>query len=367
MSSSYQFTIQNCGTGSVTPGAICKRKGEQGWLKWNLREVLSVRYDNCEIFSNATLGATCILLFSLMLALICCLTTQAAIWVGMTKAELLQELGPPNTTLAVGNREVLDYGGSRKAQFLNGRVFKLTGFPESMISEVQAPDPIENARASTAYSPPPTSTSQNKQNGFVDFGAINNQQEETFTLSSPEPDTSETVSPSIRDRIEPLIAYIESMDRQTLTLRGCGIGASVAFAILIILTLKRRSAAKKRMRVGEADSKLPPFLKSKPQEKPSILDPREPPKLRGGERKAIQKNPESRGLSIRGPIYQDYDPDYDPNAPRRQLVGANTAPKNNEAYSGAASHSADGDSQTQEPNSPGTEKSSPLKLKLSED
>jgi len=286
----------------------------------------------------------------------------------MTKAELLQELGPPNTTLALGNREVLDYGGSRKAQFLYGRVFKLTGFPESMISESQAPDPLESARASTAYSPPTTSTSQAKQNAFIDFGSMNNQRQETFTLSSSKPDSTETISPSIRDRIEPLMTYIESMDRQTLTLRGCGIGASVAFAILITIILKRRSAEKKKMHIGKADSELPSFLKSKPKEKPSLLDPREPPKLKSGERKNTQKNPESRGLSIRGPIYQDYDPDFDPNAPRRQLVGANTAPRNNEAYSSSAhTESASSDSQSRESNTTGSERSSPLKLKLCED
>ena len=103
---------------------------------------------------------------SVLLALICCLTTHAAIWVGMTEAELLQELGPPTATLAVGNREVLDYGRGRKAQFLNGRVFKLTGFPESMISEGQAPDPLEDARTSTAYSPPTSSTNHNNQNAW---------------------------------------------------------------------------------------------------------------------------------------------------------------------------------------------------------
>lgn len=301
-----------------------------------------------------------------MLALICCLTTHAAIWVGMTKAELLQELGPPSATLAVGNHEILDYGGGRKAQFLNGRVFKLTGFPESMISEGQAPDPLDSARASTAYSNSESTSRQSNQNAFVDFGS-QNQREETFTLSSSKSDSAEAPSPSIRDRIELLIASIKSMDSQTLALRGCGIGAGIAFSILIAVVLKRRSAAKRRMSIGKADSELPPFLKSKPQEKPSILDPREPPKLRSGERKAIQKDPESRGLSIRGPIYQDYDPDYDPNAPRRQLVGAHTAPKNNEAYSSAHVQSNKSDSEAAKSSPSEEESSTTLKLKLSED
>ena len=123
------------------------------------------------------------------------------------------------------------------------------------------------------------------------------------------------------------------MDRQALTLKDGGIGARSAFVILIAIILKCRSATKKKMHIGKAESEVPPFLKSKPQEKPSLLDPHEPPKLRSGEPKTIQRSPESRELSIRGPICQDYDPDYNPNAPRRQLVGANTAPKNNEACS----------------------------------
>ena len=69
------------------------------------------------------------------------------------------------------------------------------------------------------------------------------------------------------------------------------------------------------MKIGKADSELPTFLKSKPQENPSILNPREPPNLRSGESRVIQKDPESRGLSIRGPIYQESIPDYNPNAP----------------------------------------------------
>ena len=286
----------------------------------------------------------------------------------MTEAELLQELGPPAATLAVGNREVLDYGGGRKAQFLNGRVFKLTGFPESVISEEQAPDPLEDARASTAYSLPTSSANHNNQNDSVDFGSINNQREETFTLSSSHSsETTSKTSPSISDRIQPLITYVESMDRQTLTLRGCGIGAAFAFVILTGVFLKRRSAAKKKMRIGKADSELPPFLKSKPQEKPSILDPREPPKLRSGESRVIQKDPESRGLSIRGPIYRDYDPDYAPNAPRRQLVGAHTAPNNNTAYSSAHTQSSAGEPEPQESAPSGPQKSSSLKLRLNED
>ncbi len=287
----------------------------------------------------------------------------------MAKAELLEELESPNATLGVENREVLDFGGGRKAQFLNGRVFKLTGFPESMISEGQAPDPLESAHASTAYSPPTPTANQNNQNSFVDFSSINDQRQESFTLSSSNASgtTPNPTSLSIRDRIEPLITYLKAMDQQALVLRGCGIGAGIALAILAGVILKRRSDAKKKMRIGKADSELSPFLKSKPQEKPSILDPREPPKLRGGEGKAVKKDPESRGLSIRGPIYQDYDPDYDPNAPRRQLVGAHTAPKNNSADSSAPAESTASDTESPEPAPIEAEKSSSLKLKLSED
>ena len=141
----------------------------------------------------------CIL--SVLLALICCLTTHAAIWVGMTKAELLQELGPPTATLALGNREVLDYGGGRKAQFLNGRVFKLTGFPESMISEGQAPDPLEDARTSTAYSPPTSSTNHNNQNASSTLARsiISEKRISPFLSSSRQKHRHQS------DRIEPLI------------------------------------------------------------------------------------------------------------------------------------------------------------------
>jgi len=126
----------------------------------------------------------------------------------------------------VGNREVLDYGGGRKAQFLNGRVFKLTGFPESMISEGQAPDPLEHQ--------PPIRLQHRLRiitikTLSVNFGSINNQREETFTLSSsPYSKTTQKASPSISDRIHPLITYVKSMDPQTFTLRRCGIGAARA-------------------------------------------------------------------------------------------------------------------------------------------
>ena len=286
----------------------------------------------------------------------------------MTKAELLQELGPPRATLGAGNREVLDYGSGRKAQFLNGRVFNLVGFPDSIVSEGQVPDPIKTARTSTERSAPTTSANINSQNAFVDFDSINNQRKETFTLSSSNSsEAPPNSSPSIRERIQPLITYVTTMDRQTLTLRGFGIGASFALAILTSLILKRRSASKKKSQTRETDSELPPILAPKLQEKPSILDQREPPKLRSGESRTTRKDPVGHGLSIRGPIYQDYDPDYDPNAPRRQLVGAHTAPKNNNAYSSAHAQSSVGEPEPQESTPSESQKSSSLKLKLSED
>ena len=113
-----------------------------------------------------------------------------------------------------------------------------------MISKEQDPDPLEDARASTAYSLPTSSANHNSQDTSDDFGSINNQREETFTLSGfPSSETTSKTSPSISDRIQPLITYVNSMDRQNLALRGCGIGAAFAFVILAGVILKRRSAA----------------------------------------------------------------------------------------------------------------------------
>ena len=101
------------------------------------------------------------------------------------------------------------------------------------------------------------------------------------------PKPHQKTSPSISDRIQPLITHVNSIDRQNLALRGCDIGAAFAFVILTGAILKPRSAAKKKMKIGKADSELPLLLKSKTQENPSILDPREPPNPRGGESRVI--------------------------------------------------------------------------------
>lgn len=70
----------------------------------DLSDLSGVRYVEREIFSNAWPGPF-YSLRPISLASFGLLTNHAAaIWVGMTEAELLQELGPPTAALAVGNR-----------------------------------------------------------------------------------------------------------------------------------------------------------------------------------------------------------------------------------------------------------------------
>lgn len=245
------------------------------------------------------------------------LSLNADIWIGMSKGELLKELGPPNSTLAVGPKELHDYGDRKTVEILNDRVIALSGFDESIIIEVKQSAKSDTVKASTAYAN--TANRAKRASDFVDFKALKKTPEETFTLSS-----SSTSTPN-ENRLKELL----NSKATTFYILGGGLVACVLIGITVSLLRSRKKVPLKDSHIGQSDHILPPFLQSTPTEKPSLTDPRGDMSDLREERLAQRDDPDSMGLSIKASPYQDFDPSI----PRMPLVNSENAPNGNAAYS----------------------------------
>ncbi len=242
----------------------------------------------------------------------------------MTKGELYDTLGVPDSSLVAGPKEVHQYPDGKRVNIVNGRVVGLAGFPEDGIAAPRSSSDKELPKASTAY----TRAQEPKKTHrpFVDFDAVKEGRSESFTLKGAESDAA------IASTWE---EFLNSDKAPTFFILGGGVIACAVIWMIVAAINHRRAARIAANPIGKADSELPPFLKSTPIEKYSLLDPRGDTSELREERLAMRDDPNSMGLSIRGPIYQDYDP-Y---GPRTQLVGNINAPQSNPAYAAAKSQS----------------------------
>ncbi len=284
---------------------------------------------------------------------------QGDVWIGMSKGELIEELGSPNARLAVGPKELYQYSDGRRVEVVDDRVTHLVGFPKEMIVVKPQKSVSEPPKASTAYAQKKPAISTNPR-PFVDFKAAKAENKETFTLQSPEEGAT-----AASDGESKLSAFLNSDQATTAYLFGGGILLCALAAWIVAVIRRKRAAERAQFKVGKADPKLPPFLKSTPVEKPSLLDPRGDTSELRAQRLAARDDPTSMGLSIRGPIGEDYNP-Y---GPRTQLVGNINAPENNPAYATKkeprkpSRKPATPASVVPEPATPEPEKKSGLKLK----
>jgi len=241
---------------------------------------------------------------------------NAEIWIGMSKGELLKELGPPKSTLAVGPKELHDYGDRKRVEILNDRVTVLSGFDEDMIIAVKQSKEADTVMASTAYAS--TAQRAKRASDFVDFNALEKAPEETFTLSSS------SASSSKEDRLKELI----KSKATTLYVLGGGLLTCILIGIAVSVARSKKKIPLEESHIGKSDPVLPPFLQSTPTEKPSLSDPRGDMSELREERLAQRDDPNSLGLSIKASPYQDFDPSM----PRMPLVNSEDVASGNAAY-----------------------------------
>jgi hypothetical protein len=67
------------------------------------------------------------------------LTSQAAIWVGMTEKAAIAEIGQPQSSLKADGKEIHFYEDSRRIEMVDGVIQSQSGFPSSMVIEIEKP------------------------------------------------------------------------------------------------------------------------------------------------------------------------------------------------------------------------------------
>ena len=242
------------------------------------------------------------------------LTSQASIWVGMTEKAAIAELRQPQSSIKVDEKEVHFYEDSRRIEIVDGVIQSQSGFPSSMVIEIEKPQaPLQAKEATKANSP------------FIDFKTATKASEESFTLTTNEVTNKEAA-----------MAFLEETDPNILYLMGGGLLGTIGLLVYAIykLIMRKRplsSAAKREL----VNSQLPPFL-SAPRIKESTKAPSPPiPIAIAIPAKAAHSKRTS--LSIRE--RKNYD-DSQSEFPRKTLVKSSDTQSKPPVLSGADSDSS---------------------------
>lgn len=166
----------------------------------------------------------------------------------MAEKAAIAELGQPQSSLKADGKEIHFYEDSRRIEMVDGVIQSQSGFPSSMVIEIEKPQaPLQAKEASKANSP------------FIDFETAIKASEESFTLTTGEVTNKEAA-----------MAFLEKTDPNILYIMGGGLLAAIGLLVYAIFELIMRkrplSSAVKRELVN---SQLPPFLGVPPIERTS--------------------------------------------------------------------------------------------------
>lgn len=166
----------------------------------------------------------------------------------MTEKAAIAELGQPQSSLKADGKEIHFYEDSRRIEMVDGVIQSQSGFPSSMVIEIEKPQaPLQAKEATKANSP------------FIDFETAIKTSEESFTLTKNEITKKEAA-----------MAFLEKTDPNILYIMGGGLLAAIGLLVYAIFELIMRkrplSSAVNRELVN---SQLPPFLGVPPIERTS--------------------------------------------------------------------------------------------------